>query len=84
MPEGGEPTAWDFLTLLNAWNLYALPALLFAAGLVVVLRNRRFEPQERRRYRSRRPPAGEDRGIHPSRNQRSGGRAAHARTAHNA
>ena len=43
MPEGGEPTAWDFLTLLKAWNLYALPALLFTAGLVVVLRNRRFE-----------------------------------------
>jgi hypothetical protein len=43
MPEGEEPIAWDFLTLLRAWNLYALPALLFAAGLFVVLRNRRFE-----------------------------------------
>jgi hypothetical protein len=44
MQGGDEPGAWDFLTLLTAWNLYALPALLFAAGLFVVLRNRRLEP----------------------------------------
>ena len=43
MPEGDGPSGWDFLTLLSWWSLFALPALLLAAGMTVVLRNRRFD-----------------------------------------
>ena len=43
MPGGDGPSGWDFLTLLTWWNLYTLPAALLAAGVTVVLWNRRFE-----------------------------------------
>ncbi len=41
MPEGDIPAAWDFRTLLAWWNLYALPALLLAAAVLVFVKNRR-------------------------------------------
>jgi len=41
MAEEGGSTAWDFLTLITGWNLYALPAVLLAAVLFITLKNRR-------------------------------------------
>src|SRR5690242_862933 len=36
-PEAG-PMDWDFPALAEAWNLYGLPAILFAVGTVLVIR----------------------------------------------
>jgi hypothetical protein len=41
MPEGQERVEWDFLTLITAWNLYALPALLLVTGIFIFVKNRR-------------------------------------------
>jgi hypothetical protein len=41
MPEGPEPVAWDFLTFVTGWNLFALPVLLLVTGVVVFLKDRR-------------------------------------------
>jgi hypothetical protein len=41
MPEGPEPVAWDFLTFVTGWNLYALPVLLLVTGAFVFVMNRR-------------------------------------------
>ena len=40
MPDGDGPSAWDFLTLITWWNLYALPALLVAAAVFAFVKHR--------------------------------------------
>lgn len=42
MPEDDGRIAWDFLTIVTAWSLYALPALLLVAGVFVFRKNRRL------------------------------------------
>ncbi len=42
MAEDGGSTGWDFLTLITGWNLYALPAVLLAAVLFIMVKNRRL------------------------------------------
>jgi hypothetical protein len=39
MPDIGDSTEWDFLTLVAWWNLYGLPLLLAAVAVVVVARS---------------------------------------------
>jgi hypothetical protein len=49
MPEGGEGLGWDFLTVVTAWSLYALPALLVAVGLMIFFKKgllRTTDPQK--------------------------------------
>jgi hypothetical protein len=40
MPDGEDAIAWDFLTLVDAWNLYGLPVLLAIVVVVVLVRCR--------------------------------------------
>src|SRR4051794_32532019 len=39
MPPDAEPMDWDFPALVDAWNLYGLPALLVVVGVVFVIRH---------------------------------------------
>src|SRR3954447_27008032 len=38
MPPDAEPMEWDFPALVDAWNLYSLPALLVVVGAALVIR----------------------------------------------
>jgi hypothetical protein len=40
MPEGPASVAWDFLTFVTGWNLYALPVLLLGTGVFIFVKNR--------------------------------------------
>jgi hypothetical protein len=48
MPDGDGTSAWDFLTLVTWWNLFALPALLLATGTFVLLKGRWIGRRERK------------------------------------
>jgi hypothetical protein len=40
MPDALETIAWDFLTLVDCWNLYALPVLLAVVAVALTIRAR--------------------------------------------
>jgi hypothetical protein len=48
MPEDGEVAQWDFLTLIDWWNLYILPAVLALVVAALIIR-RRIRPASTKR-----------------------------------
>jgi hypothetical protein len=40
MPEPGEATQWDFITLVSWWNLYILPVVIVAVVITLAIRQR--------------------------------------------
>jgi hypothetical protein len=49
MPPDVEPSAWEFLSLVAAWNVYGLPALLVLFVLGWLIRGRMHRPEGRQK-----------------------------------
>src|SRR5262249_5906328 len=45
MPPDLEPSEWDFLSLVSAWNVFGLPALLGLVALGLLIRGRIDRPK---------------------------------------